>query len=96
MTIPDFFLLQEPFVRNGRIEGLRRQWTSWLSADNLEEMINELEEALSKLQDENVIVGADMNEHCVRWGYRCGALLAIVSVMMRTTCSVVIHATVMV
>ncbi|GBM79760.1 hypothetical protein AVEN_229687-1 [Araneus ventricosus] len=36
-------------------------------AANLEEMIKELEEALSKLQDENVIIGADMNAHCVRW-----------------------------
>ncbi|GBM51483.1 hypothetical protein AVEN_197040-1 [Araneus ventricosus] len=33
-------------------------------------MIKELEEVLSKLQDENVIIGADMNAHRVRWGYR--------------------------
>ncbi|GBM30684.1 hypothetical protein AVEN_259556-1 [Araneus ventricosus] len=75
MTTPKFFLVQEPYIRNGRIEGLPRQWTSWLSgngkaAANLEEKIKELDEALSKLQDENVIIGADMNAHCVRWGYR--------------------------
>ncbi|GBM19834.1 hypothetical protein AVEN_86170-1 [Araneus ventricosus] len=41
-----------------------------LPAVNLEEMIKSLVEALSKLQDENVITGADMNAHCVRRGYR--------------------------
>ncbi|GBL80653.1 hypothetical protein AVEN_225313-1 [Araneus ventricosus] len=75
MTNSDFLLVQEPYIRNERIEGLPRQWTSWLSgngnaAADLEEMIKELEEALSKLQDENVIIGADINAHCVRWGYR--------------------------
>ncbi|GBM90721.1 hypothetical protein AVEN_197232-1 [Araneus ventricosus] len=75
MTTPDFFLVQEPYIRNGRIEGLPRQWTSWLSgsgiaAAKLEEMIKELQEAFSKLQDENVIIWADMNAHRVRWGYR--------------------------
>ncbi|GBL92880.1 hypothetical protein AVEN_54547-1 [Araneus ventricosus] len=38
-------------------------------AANLEEMMKKLEEALSELQDENVIIGPDMNAHCVRWGY---------------------------
>ncbi|GBL87892.1 hypothetical protein AVEN_192065-1 [Araneus ventricosus] len=97
MTTPDFFLVQEQYIRNGRIKGLPRQWTSWLSgngkagiislpscvlclpnlldirrehASNLEEMIKELDEALSKLQDENIIIWADMNAHCVCWGYR--------------------------
>ncbi|GBM10789.1 hypothetical protein AVEN_168-1 [Araneus ventricosus] len=37
---------------------------------NLEEMIKELDEELSKLQDENVIVGADINAHCIRWRYQ--------------------------
>ncbi|GBM66589.1 hypothetical protein AVEN_73205-1 [Araneus ventricosus] len=116
MSTPDFFLVQEPYIRNCRIEGLPRQWTSWLSgngkadiislpscvspifltsgentvitkipnrdkhitlisvysfpATTLEEMIKELDEALSKLQDENVIIGDDINADCVCWGYR--------------------------
>ncbi|GBO38690.1 hypothetical protein AVEN_75713-1 [Araneus ventricosus] len=33
----------------------------------LEGMIKELKESRFKLQDENVIIDADMNAHCVRW-----------------------------
>ncbi|GBM31797.1 hypothetical protein AVEN_56902-1 [Araneus ventricosus] len=33
-------------------------------------MIKKLEESHYKLRDENVIIGADMNAHCVHWGYR--------------------------
>ncbi|GBM44722.1 hypothetical protein AVEN_103187-1 [Araneus ventricosus] len=33
MITPDFFLVQEPYIRNGRIEGLPRQWTSSVSGN---------------------------------------------------------------
>ncbi|KAF8777114.1 hypothetical protein HNY73_014035 [Argiope bruennichi] len=113
---PNIFLVQKPYVRNGRIEVLPCQWTSWLSgngkagilflpsrsspiflasgentvivkipnrdkpltvisaysspAANTEETIKDLEEVHTKLQNENLIIGADMNAHIFRWGYR--------------------------
>ncbi|GBN56168.1 Putative protein in type-1 retrotransposable element R1DM [Araneus ventricosus] len=79
--LPDIILVQEPYVKDNKIEGLPGFWKSWLSKNNKAGIIalptsnnpifllsgNDI--VAIKIQGEDYLIGADLNAHSQSWGY---------------------------
>ncbi|GBM54834.1 Retrovirus-related Pol polyprotein from type-1 retrotransposable element R1 [Araneus ventricosus] len=79
--LPDIILVQEPYVKDNKIEGLPGYWKSWLSKNNKAGIIdlptcnnpifllygNDI--VAIKIQGEDYLIGADLNAHSQSWGY---------------------------